>query len=58
MPATNRSAAVFALAAVLANGVIPALAQGRQTGTLRIGVKDPSGAVIPGAGIAIKGTER
>jgi hypothetical protein len=57
MPAMKCSGALFALAAILATGVVPALAQGRQTGTLRIVVKDPSGAVIPGAAIAIKGIE-
>ena len=44
------------LAAVVA-GVSPAYAQTRQTGTLRVVVRDPSGAVIPNATVAIKGIE-
>ena len=31
--------------------------QRAQTGSLRITVHDPSGAVVPGAGVRIKGTE-
>ena len=36
---------------------IPAHAQERQTGTLRVVVKDPSGAVIPNATVVLKGTD-
>ena len=35
----------------------PAAAQRLDTGTLRVVVKDPSGAVIPGALVQVKGTE-
>jgi len=48
--------AVLVLAAIAA-GTAPARAQARQTGTLRIVVKDPSGAVIPNATVVVKGTE-
>ena len=48
--------AVLALAAVAA-GAVPAAAQTRQTATLRVVVKDPSGAVIPSATVVIKGAE-
>ena len=48
--------AVLALAAIAA-GAVPARAQARQTGTLRIVVKDPSGAVIPNATVIVKGTD-
>ena len=41
-----------------ASGAVPVLAQSpRQTGTLRVVVRDPSGAVIPNATIVIKGTD-
>jgi hypothetical protein len=43
--------------AALAAGTAPAVAQARQTGTLKIVVKDPSGAVIPNAAVVVKGTE-
>jgi len=48
-----------ALALILLSGVAapPALAQPRQAGTLRIVVKDPSGAVIPGATVVVSGAE-
>jgi len=49
--------ALLALAAIVAAGVVPAQAQARQTGTLRIVVKDPSGAVIPNAAVIVKGGE-
>ena len=48
--------AVLALA-VLAAAAVPAGAQVRQTGTLRIVVKDPSGAVIPNATVVVKGSD-
>jgi hypothetical protein len=48
--------AALVLAAVAA-GAVPARGQARQTGTLRIVVKDPSGAVIPNAVVILKGTE-
>jgi hypothetical protein len=48
--------ALFVLAAV-AGSAAPAAAQSRQTGTLRIVVKDPSGAVIPNAAVVVTGTE-
>jgi len=55
---TLKSAAVAAVAiAMLAVGAVAAYAQARQTGTLRIVVKDPSGAVIPNASVMVKGTE-
>ena len=38
---------LLALAAMTA-GAVPARAQERQTGTLRVVIKDPSGAVVPG----------
>src|SRR5438067_9737836 len=44
------------LALMLAAGA-PASAQPRQTGTLRVVVRDPSGAVIPNATVVVKGTE-
>ena len=44
--------------ALLGAGAHPALAQaGRQTGTLRVVVKDPSGAVIPNATVVARGIE-
>src|SRR5882672_1585106 len=43
--------------AALAAGTAPAAAQARQTGTLKIVVKDPSGAVIPNAAVVVKGAE-
>src|SRR5260221_5536190 len=43
--------------AALAAGAVPAAAQARQTGTLRIVVRDPSGAVIPNATVVVKGAE-
>ena len=48
--------ALLVLAASAA-GPAPAAAQARQTGTLRVVVRDPSGAVIPGAAVLVKGTE-
>ena len=48
--------AVLTLAA-LAAGVAPGHAQARQTGSLRVVVKDPSGAVIPNAAVIVKGAE-
>jgi Carboxypeptidase regulatory-like domain len=48
--------ALFALAALWA-GAAPAAAQPRPTGTLRVVVRDPSGAVIPNAVVVVKGTE-
>jgi hypothetical protein len=48
--------AVLALAAFAA-GAVPAGAQTRQTGTLHVVVKDPSGAVIPNATVVLKGTD-
>jgi len=48
-----------ALALVLITGVAapPALGQPRQAGTLRVVVKDPSGAVIPNATVVVSGAE-
>ena len=43
--------------ACLAGSASEATAQRPDTGTLRVVVKDPSGAVIPGAMVQIKGTE-
>ncbi|HEX9365565.1 MAG TPA: carboxypeptidase regulatory-like domain-containing protein [Vicinamibacterales bacterium] len=43
--------------AALAAGAVPAASQARQTGTLRIVVRDPSGAVIPNAAVIVKGAE-
>ena len=48
--------ALLALAAFAA-GAAPADAQPRPTGTLRVVVRDPSGAVIPNAVVVIKGNE-
>jgi Carboxypeptidase regulatory-like domain len=49
---------VFLLAlAVGAAGAAPAAAQPRPTGTLRVVVRDPSGAVIPNAVVVVKGNE-
>jgi len=54
--------ALLALAASVA-GAVPAGAQARpatqapQTGTLRVVVRDPSGAVIPNAAVVVKGAE-
>jgi hypothetical protein len=48
--------AVIVLAAIAA-AIVPAAAQPRQTGTLRVVVRDPSGAVIPNATVVVKGTE-
>src|SRR5258705_12008286 len=48
---------LLVFAAALAAGSAPAAAQTRQTGTLRIVVKDPSGAVIPNAAVVVKGVE-
>ena len=53
----TRSFVTLVTLAALAAGVLPAHAQPRQTGTLRVVVRDPSGAVIPNATVAIKGTE-
>jgi hypothetical protein len=47
---------LLVLAAVAA-GAAAAQAQVRQTGTLRVVVKDPSGAVIPHAAVVVKGIE-
>jgi hypothetical protein len=52
----KRFIALLALAAIAA-GAAPAAAQPRQTGTLRVIVKDPSGAVIPNAAVVVKGIE-
>jgi hypothetical protein len=52
----KRLIASLALAA-LAAGALPAAAQVRPTGTLRVLVKDPSGAVIPNAVVVVKGIE-
>ena len=52
----KRLIASLALAAVTA-GALPAAAQVRPTGTLRVIVKDPSGAVIPNAAVVVKGIE-
>ena len=52
----KRLIASLALAAVTA-GALPAAAQVRPTGTLRVVVKDPSGAVIPNAAVVVKGIE-
>src|SRR6185369_12049581 len=52
----KRLIASLALAAV-ATGARPAAAQVRPTGTLRVIVKDPSGAVIPNAVVVVKGIE-
>ncbi len=47
--------------AALSASAVPAAAltaeQARQTGTLRIVVRDPSGAVIPNAAVVVKGAE-
>lgn len=43
---------LLALAAIAA-GAAPGAAQARQTGTLRIVVRDPSGAVIPNAAVLV-----
>jgi hypothetical protein len=51
----TRLFAVLALALFTTAGW--AHAQARQTGTLRIVVKDPSGAVIPNATVVVKGTD-
>ena len=51
-----RTLVLLAVAVVTTAGV-PARAQERQTGTLRVVVKDPSGAVIPNATVILKGTE-
>ena len=51
---------LFACAAALASllATPPAAAQtSPQTGTLRVTVKDPSGAVVPGAMVQVRGTE-
>jgi len=53
----TRSFVTLVTLAALAAGVLPAHAQPRQTGTLRVVVRDPSGAVIPNATVAIKGSE-
>src|SRR6185436_18975160 len=52
-----RSFVTLVTLAAMATGVAPAHAQPRQTGTLRVVVRDPSGAVIPNATVVIKGTE-
>lgn len=44
-------------AALVAPGAADALAQRPQAGTLRVIVKDPSGAVVPGAMVQVKGAE-
>src|SRR4051812_15015781 len=55
---TLKSVAVAVLAiAVMATAAAPARAQARETATLRIVVKDPSGAVIPSATVIVKGAE-
>ncbi len=48
---------VFLTLVVCAAGAAPARGQTQQTGTLRIVVKDPSGAVIPNATVIVKGTD-
>jgi hypothetical protein len=45
------------VAAALATAAAPAEAQRPQTGSLRVIVKDPSGGVIPGALVQVKGAE-
>ena len=55
MPFTRRCVAFGLL--ILTAVVPPALAQPRQAGTLRIVVKDPSGAVIPNATVTVSGAE-
>jgi hypothetical protein len=47
----------FAAVAMLACLPSAVLAQAPQTGTLRIIVKDPSGAVVPGAMVQVRGAE-
>jgi hypothetical protein len=49
--------ATGATAAALLTAAPPAEAQRVQTGSLRVVVKDPSGGVIPGALVQLKGTE-
>ena len=53
----SRSFVTLVTLAAIAAGVAPARAQPRQTGTVRVVVRDPSGAVIPNATVVIKGTE-
>ncbi len=53
----TKSLLALLLLAVTAAGVIPAQAQVRQSGALRIVVKDPSGAVIPNATVIVKGID-
>ena len=48
---------VMLVLAACAAGTTPARAQTRSTGTLRIVVKDPSGAVIPNATVIVKGID-
>ena len=55
-----RAARLFALLVLAAFGLAgpaPLAAQARQTGTLRVVVKDPSGAVIPNAAVVVQGTD-
>ena len=49
--------ASMAIACLLATTVPSAAGQRAETGTLRVVVKDPSGAVIPGALVQVKGAE-
>jgi hypothetical protein len=55
---TRRLVSAWTLAAALV-ACLPAvaLAQAPQTGTLRVIVKDPSGAVVPGALVQVRGAE-
>ena len=55
MSVTNSCLVVALL--LLTAAAPPALAQPRQAGTLRIVVKDPSGAVIPNATVTVSGAE-
>jgi hypothetical protein len=57
MRITKSCVVLLALAAVIAARAVPVHAQTRQTGTLRVVVKDPSGAVIPNATVVVKGSE-
>ena len=57
MSATTSFVAALLLVAGALGESVPAHAQARQTGTLRIVVKDPSGAVIPNAAVIVKGTD-
>jgi hypothetical protein len=54
---TIRSFVTLVTLAAIVASVSPADAQTRQTGTLRVVVRDPSGAVTPNATVSIRGTE-